>query len=94
MYSARHGNGRLPENMCNLRVAQTRSVILKRQLFFALVEAEASQAVGVGKLAETAQLFWRQGGLQFVSDFHECHARHYSSPAQAQRSSKPRGLDF
>jgi|SRR5580658_11332827 hypothetical protein len=72
---ARNGNGRLPQHMLDLRFAKTRSVVLKRQMLLGLIEVKAPQAIRVGKLAEAPKLILRERGLQFVSDFHECHAR-------------------
>ncbi len=61
--------------MSNLRLAEAGSVVLEGQLILDFVDMEATQAIGVRELAEMAQLFFCQRGLQFVSDFHECHCR-------------------
>jgi len=53
---------------------EARCVILKRQLIELLIDLEAPQAVGVRKLAESAELFGAQGPLQFVGYFHQGHA--------------------
>ena len=60
--------------MRHLCFAQARSVVFKRQLLFRFVNTEAAEAIGVRELAEMAQLVFREWRLQFVSDFHECHA--------------------
>jgi hypothetical protein len=79
---ARDGNCRPPEYMRDLRVPQPRSVVLERQVVLAFIESNPAQAVGVGKLAETPQLVLGERGLQFIRDFHECHAPHYTSPSK------------
>jgi hypothetical protein len=90
---AGHGDGRASQHVSDLRVAQPRSVVFKGQMVFCFIEAEAAQAIGIGEFAEQAELFLRKRGLQFVSDFHECHVRHYSSPPQVERASPPATLD-
>jgi hypothetical protein len=92
-HSAGHGDCGSAEDVGNLRVAQARGVVFERQMLFGFIEAETAQAVGVGEFAEQAELFRGKRGLQFVSDFHECHVRHYSSPLQAERGSPPAALD-
>ena len=52
---------------------QARCVILERQLIELLVDLEAPQAIGVGELAEGAELFGAQRPLQFVGYFHQGH---------------------
>ncbi len=52
---------------------QARCVILERQLVELLVDLEAPQAIGVGELAEGAELFGAQRPLQFVGYFHQSH---------------------
>ena len=54
---------------------QARCVILKRELIELLVDVEAPEAVGVGELAEGAELFGAQGPLQFVGYFDQGHVR-------------------
>jgi len=52
---------------------QARCVVLERQLVELLVDLEASQAIGVGELAEGAELFGAQRPLQFVGYVHQGH---------------------
>jgi hypothetical protein len=42
------------------------------------VEIEAVDAVGIGELAERAELVGGEARLQLVGCGHQCHARHYS----------------
>jgi len=93
-YLAGDGDRRSSEHMRDLCVAQPRSVVFEGKMLFDFIEAEAPQAIGVGEFAEQAELFRREWGLQFVSDFHECHVRHYSSPPQVERASQPAALDM
>jgi hypothetical protein len=60
------------------RVAKARRVVVKMEMVRLLVEIEAVDAVGVGKLSERAELLWRKTILQFVGSGHQCHARDYS----------------
>jgi len=78
----------------DLRVAEARGVVFEGEMLFGFIEAEAAQAVGVGEFAEQAELFLGKRGLQFVSNFHECHVRHYSSPLQVGRAAQPVALDI
>ena len=71
--SAGDGDFGLAEGVGDLRFAEARSVVFEGQLFSRIVEAKAAQAVSVGEFAEPAQLIVAQRGLQFVSNFHECH---------------------
>ncbi len=59
--------------MRDLRLAQARSVVFERQLVLRFVDAKAAQSISVRELAELAQLFFRERGLQVISNFHECH---------------------
>lgn len=59
--------------MRDLRFAEAGGVVFERQLVCRWIDAEAPQAISVRELAELAQLLIGQGGLQFVSDFHEGH---------------------
>ena len=71
--AAGDGDARLAEGVGYLRFAEARSVIFEGQLLPRIVEAESAEAVGVREFAELAQLIVAQRGLQFISDFHECH---------------------
>ena len=59
--------------MGDLGFAQAGGVVFEGQLIGCRVNAKAAQAVGVGELAEVAQLIVGERGLQFVSDFDESH---------------------
>src|SRR5215469_1513601 len=76
---ARHSDARSTEYMCYLCLAQTRSVIFKRQLSCGIVHAEAAQPISVCELPKIAHLLFCQRRLQFECDFHECHAQDYTS---------------
>lgn len=56
--AARDGDFGLVESVGYLRFAEARSVVFERQLLFRIVQPKASQAIGVGKFAELAQLFF------------------------------------
>jgi hypothetical protein len=71
---AGYGDGGSAEDVFYFGFAQAGGVVLEGEMFFAFVETEAPQAVGVGKGAKARQLFLRQGRLQFVGDVDECHA--------------------
>lgn len=71
--AAGDGDARLAEGVSHLGFAQARSVIFERQLLPRIVQAEAAQTIGVCELAEPVQLVIAQRGLQFVSNFYECH---------------------
>jgi hypothetical protein len=60
--------------MPDLRFAQPRGVIFKRQLFLRFVNAEAAQAIGVRELAKMTQLIFGERRLQFVGNVNESHA--------------------
>ncbi len=59
--------------MCDLRDAQARGVIFKREMEFGIVEFEAAKAVGVGKFAEGAELVVGERRLEFEFGFEERH---------------------
>lgn len=59
--------------MGHLGFAQARGVVFERQLVLVLIDAKAAQAVNVCELAQMAQLFFGERGLQFVGNFHKCH---------------------
>jgi len=59
--------------MGNLRFAQSRSIIFKRQFRAVMVELEFPQTVGVGEFAEAVDLLGREWRLQSVADFEERH---------------------
>ena len=71
------GDAGLAEDVGDLGFAQARGVVFEGEVVLLLVDVEAAQAVGVGEFAEAAELFEAQRGLQFVSDFEECHRRKY-----------------
>ena len=68
-----YGYAGLAEYAGDLGFAQAGGVVFERQLIGGRVNAEAAQAVGVGELAEVAQLVIGERGLQFIGDFDECH---------------------
>ena len=68
-----HGNVSLAKGVRHLSFTQARGVVFEGQLLFRVVQAETAQAIGVGELSQMAQLVVAQRGLQFVSNFHECH---------------------
>jgi hypothetical protein len=73
------GDGGLAEDMSDLGFVEARGVVLEGKVFLGFVEAEAAQAVSIGKVAEALELVLGKRGLQFVSDFDECHAGDYTS---------------
>src|SRR5208337_3281681 len=75
IHSARDRDAGLAERVRHLRFPQPRSVIFKRHLLILVVHPESPQSIGVGELSQAAQLLQAHRRLQFVGDFHECHAR-------------------
>jgi hypothetical protein len=69
----------LAEDVGDLCVAKARGVVFEGQMIPLLVDAEFSQAIGVGERPEAAELCEAERILQLVGDFEECHARNYSS---------------
>ena len=61
------------QDVSDFGLLQARCVIFKRQLIELLVDLETPQAIGVGELAESAELFGAQRPLQFVGYFHQGH---------------------
>ena len=59
--------------MSDLRFAQARRIVFKRQFGSVVVELEFAQTVSVGKFAEAVDLLGRERGLQRVADFEERH---------------------
>jgi hypothetical protein len=57
------------------RILESRSVVIKVQEILILLQAEALQAVGIGKLAQDAELLRLEGSLKFVRRCHEGHGR-------------------
>src|SRR5207245_7770529 len=82
---ARHDNLGSTQRVGYLRFAQARRVVFKRQLFLRIVQTKPPQAVNVRELAEMAQLLFAQGRLQFISHFHECHARIIPATTNSRR---------
>ena len=62
------------QDVSDLGLLQARRIVLERKLIELLVDLEAPQAIGVGELAERAELFGAQGPLQFVGYFHQGHS--------------------
>ena len=56
----RHRNLRLTQHVLHLRLPQPRSVILKRQFRFRVVQVELAQSISIRKFAQPAQLLDRQ----------------------------------
>lgn len=77
---SRYGNIQVMQHVRHFCVAQARGVILEGQMIL-VVDSEASQTIRVCKCSERAQLCFREGPLQFVGCFHECHGGHYTSPS-------------
>ena len=71
------GDAGLAKNVRDLSFAEARGVVFEGEVVLLLVDAEAAEAVGVGKVAEAGELFEAERGLQFVCDFEECHRRKY-----------------
>jgi len=61
--------------MSDLGVAEARGIVFESKVVVLFVDAEAAQAVGVGKFAKTGELVEAERGLQFVGDFEKCHTR-------------------
>lgn len=72
------GDAGLAENVRNLSLAKTGSVVFEGELILLLVDAKAAETVGIGEFAQAAELFEAQRGLQFVSNFEESHSREYT----------------
>lgn len=67
------GNAGLGQDVSDLGLPQARGVVFEGEMIFLLIDAEAAQAVGVGKFSETPELFEAEGRLQFVGNLDECH---------------------
>jgi hypothetical protein len=67
------GNAGLGQDVSDLGLAQARGVVFEGEMFFLFVDAEAAQAVGVGKFTEASELFEAEGRLQFVGNLDESH---------------------
>jgi hypothetical protein len=61
------------QDVSDFGLLQAGCVVLERKLIELLVDLEAPQAIGVGELAESAELFGAQRPLQFVGYFHQGH---------------------
>jgi len=73
--ASQHGNFGLPQYVLDFRFFQPGRVIFKGQAVRLFVNAKSPQSIGVGKAAKRLQLLRAQPRLQFVCDFHECHAQ-------------------
>ena len=56
-----------------LRFVQPRSIVFERQFSLDIVDVEPPESIGVGEIAEVAQLLFGERGLQFVGDLYERH---------------------
>jgi len=74
---AADGDAGQAEDVGDLSLAETRGVVFEGEVVLLLVDMEAAEAVGVGKFTEPGELLEADRGLQFVSDFEECHRRKY-----------------
>ena len=70
---AGYGDFCAAQHVDHLRFFQTRSVILKRQLVFAFVDAKAAQTIGVGEMSQARKLRLREGLVQLIGNFEERH---------------------
>lgn len=84
------GDAGLAEDVGDLGLAEARGVVFEGEMVVLFVDAEAAEAVGVGKFAQAAELLEAERGLQFVGDFEECHGRDYSRGKKAS-DQWPRG---
>ncbi len=62
-------DSRHAQDVSHFGLFQPRSVIFERQAIEVFIDVKAPQAIGIGELAESAELFGPQRPLQFVSDF-------------------------
>jgi len=69
------GDAGAAEHVSDLGVAEARGVVFERDLVFLLVDAEFTQAIGVGEFAEALELLKAQRRLKFISDFKQRHGR-------------------
>src|SRR5450631_710377 len=67
--------------MRHFRFPQPRSVIFKRQVLPVVVHANLPQPIRIRERLQALELILTQRRLQLISDFDECHARHYTSPS-------------
>lgn len=79
IYPSCDGDAGLAQDVGNLRVAQTRSVVLEGELILLFVDAKPAKTIGIGEFAEAIKLLKAEWGLQFVGNFDQCHGRNYSS---------------
>jgi hypothetical protein len=72
------GNAGGAEDVFDDGFAETRGIIIEMEEIGFFVDAEFLEAVGIGEVAEGAELFRAERTLEFVGDGHECHAGKYS----------------
>ena len=69
------GDARAAEHVSDLSVSEARGVVFERDLVFLLVDAEFTQAIGVGEFAEALELLKAERRLKFISNFKKRHGR-------------------
>ena len=77
--AAEHRDARLSQDVLDNRFTQPRSVVIELQAVGCLIEAEFLQPVGIGELAERAELLRLEPALKLVRHGHECHAESIAS---------------
>ena len=68
------GDAGFAEDVGDLGIAQSGSVVFEGEVFLLFVDAEAAKSVGIREFAEALELFEGGGRVKFVGDFEKCHA--------------------
>jgi hypothetical protein len=84
-----YGNAGLGQDVGDLGLAQAGGVVFEGEMIFLFVDAEAAQAVGVGKFTEASELFEAERRLKFVGDLDECHGESIAGGANAVSRQSP-----
>jgi len=69
------GDAGAAEHVSDLSVSEARGVVFERDLVFLLVDAEFTQAIGVGEFAEALELLKAERRLKFISNFKKRHGK-------------------
>ena len=67
------GNACQAQDMSDLGLAQSRSIVFDGDVVIGFVDGKAAQAVGVCEFAEFAELLVAERGLRLIDDFKKCH---------------------
>lgn len=76
--AAKNRNTSFAQHMLDDRFSQSRGIVIEMQMIGFFVEAKALQAIGVGKISESAKLLRLEWVLEFVGYGHERHATDYN----------------